>query len=50
MGYWWRVFARRSQRGRLKADRMQALATRYIPFPRILHPYPQERFDAKHPR
>lgn len=49
MGYWWRVLIRRSQRGRLTSVRMQELAARYIPLPRILHPYPQERFDAKHP-
>jgi hypothetical protein len=23
---------------------------RWIPFPRVLHPYPQARFAARHPR
>ena len=49
MGYWWHALARRSQRGRLTSDRKQQLAARYIPLPVILHPYPQVRFDAKHP-
>ena len=49
MGYWWHALERRSQRGRLAAGRKQQLAARYIPLPVIPHPYPQVRFDAKHP-
>jgi hypothetical protein len=26
------------------------LLERWIPFPRVLHPYPQARFAARHPR
>ena len=49
MGDSGQALARRSQRGRLAAGRKQQLAARYIPLPLILHPYPQVRFDAKHP-
>jgi RNA-directed DNA polymerase len=37
---------RRSQRHRLTWERMQRLSSRWIPSPKILHPYPEERFDA----
>jgi hypothetical protein len=29
---------------------MQKLADRWIPKPRVLHPYPPVRFGATHPR
>lgn len=40
---WYRVLQRRSQRTRLKWDRMQRLIHSYLPYPRIMHPYPEQR-------
>jgi len=48
--YWRRTLERRSQRGRLTADRMARLCARWLPRPRLVHPYPEARFDARHPR
>jgi hypothetical protein len=48
--YWRRVLERRSQRGRLMAARMTRLCARWLPRPRLVHPYPEVRFDARHPR
>ncbi|HKE29456.1 MAG TPA: hypothetical protein VKB88_44205 [Bryobacteraceae bacterium] len=31
-------------------DRLNPLLDRWIPQPRVLHPYPDKRFDAIHPR
>ena len=47
--HWQRQVRRRSQRGRLgwTGPRMQRLARRYLPRPRILHPYPEQRFRAR---
>jgi len=47
---WWSVLTRRSQRGKASGKRLNALFARWIPAPRVLHPYPRERFDATHPR
>jgi len=47
---WLRALRRRSQRSRLTWKRFQRFAIFWIPQPRILHPYPNVRFDAKHPR
>jgi RNA-directed DNA polymerase len=44
---WRRALWRRSQRGRLDWDRMGRLARRWLPTPRVLHPYPERRFDAR---
>jgi len=44
---WLFALRRRSQRNRLTWRRMQRLADRWIPSPKILHPYPEQRFDAK---
>jgi RNA-directed DNA polymerase len=43
---WLRVLRRRSQRSRrsLSWDRMKQIAERYLPYPRILHPWPEQRF------
>jgi RNA-directed DNA polymerase len=49
-GYWWRTLRRRSQKRRISWTRMLALADRWLPRPRILHPYPADRFAATHPR
>jgi RNA-directed DNA polymerase len=48
--YWRHALERRSQRGRLRADRMARLFNRWLPHPRLVHPYPGVRFDARHPR
>jgi hypothetical protein len=45
-----RLLGRRSQRGRATWDRLTPIFERWIPEPRILHPYPLERFVATHPR
>jgi RNA-directed DNA polymerase len=44
---WLFALRRRSQRNRLTWERMQRLSARWIPSPKILHPWPDERFDAK---
>lgn len=40
---WWQILRRRSHKTRLNAVRMMALADRWLPRPRVLHPYPSER-------
>ncbi|MFA7060243.1 MAG: reverse transcriptase domain-containing protein [Pedobacter sp.] len=40
---WALVLRRRSQRSRMTWDRMEKLAMRWLPLPRIYHPYPTER-------
>ena len=48
--YWWQVLRRRSQRGRLTYARLDRLVARWLPRPRVLHPYPSARFGVTHPR
>jgi group II intron reverse transcriptase/maturase len=48
--YWMHALRRRSQRRRLPWSRLNRIANRWLPRPRILHPYPSRRFYAKHPR
>ena len=47
---WYRALKRRSQRSRLTWARFGKLADMWIPKTRILHPYPNERFYAMHPK
>jgi hypothetical protein len=47
---WWRALARRSQRAKLAWETVKKLFDDWLPRPRILHPWPRERFDVKHPR
>jgi group II intron reverse transcriptase/maturase len=47
---WYRALSRRSQRSRVSMDRLNRIIDRWIPAPRVLHPYPMQRFDASHPR
>ena len=48
---WLRVLRRRSQRGcRLIWAKFSALSRRWLPTPKILHPYPNVRFASQHPR
>ena len=46
---WRSVLARRSQRARRKWEQLAPVFERWIPYPRILHPYPEARFYATHP-
>lgn len=41
--YWKRALERRSQRGHVRWERMARLAARFLPPPRIVHPYPSQR-------
>ena len=50
LGLWWRTLRRRSQKHRLSWTRMLVLGRRWLPQPRVLHPYPAVRFAATHPR
>ena len=45
--YWYRALRRHSQRHRLNWIRMARLLTQWLPSVRILHPYPEVRFDAR---
>ena len=45
--YWRAALSRRSQKGWVTWERAQRLAERWLPHPRILHPWPNRRFDAK---
>ena len=47
---WRNILFRRSQKGRKSWKKLNRLLNRWIPFPRVLHPYPLERFCAIHPR
>jgi group II intron reverse transcriptase/maturase len=47
---WRTTLIHRSQRHRLTWERLQILTDRWLPRPRVLHPYPGVRFDAIHPR
>jgi len=47
---WRRSLQRRSQRDRCTWKRMRKLGDAWLPQPRILHPWPQQRFAVKHPR
>jgi len=45
--HWRQALERRSQKGRITWERAYRLATRWLPQPRILHPWPDRRFDAR---
>jgi RNA-directed DNA polymerase len=47
---WYLSLARRSQRTRLSWRRMNVVADKYLPLPRVLHPWPEQRFLVTHPR
>jgi RNA-directed DNA polymerase len=49
LGLWWHTLCRRSQQ-RLPWEKMLGLGDRWLPRPRVLHPYPVKRFAASHPR
>ena len=48
--HWWRTLRHRSQKRRINWTRTLVLATRWLPQPRTLHPFPDARFAATHPR
>jgi group II intron reverse transcriptase/maturase len=47
---WRRALSRRSQRAGITLERMRKIATEWLPRPRILHPWPRDRFAVNHPR
>jgi RNA-directed DNA polymerase len=48
--YWMHALKRRSQKHRLTWGRMNRIVKYHLPFARIHHPWPRERFFAIHPR
>jgi len=48
--YWLKVLRRRGQKRRMNWERFGPIVRSWIPMPKVLHPYPNERFYAKHPR
>jgi hypothetical protein len=48
--HWRRALRRRSQTHRPNWARILRLVNHWLPQPRILHPYPDARFAASHPR
>ena len=47
---WRSTLRHRSQRPNVSWRRIGPLFDRWLPAPRVLHPYPDARFDATHPR
>jgi RNA-directed DNA polymerase len=47
---WRRTLSRRSQKGDLNWTRMVKMADDWLPKPRIIHPWPNQRFAVRHPR
>ncbi len=45
--HWLHALRRRSHKHNMTWDRMHQLAQTWAPSPRILHPWPEQRFDAK---
>ena len=48
-GIWRRTLLARSQKAKMTWKRMDALRDRWLPEPRITHPWPGKRFAVKHP-
>jgi len=46
---WRNVLVRRSQRAQIRWERLIPVFSRWIPDPRVLHPYPDARFAATYP-
>lgn len=40
---WFRTILRRSQRSKINWERMERIAKRWLPYPTIQHPYPEQR-------
>jgi RNA-directed DNA polymerase len=47
---WRRALKRLSQRANATWERFDRLANRWLPKTRTIHPFPEQRFDARHPR
>ena len=47
---WLRALRRRSQKDRTTWTKMRGIIDRWLPTPRILHPWPDRRFAVTHPR
>ena len=47
---WWQALRRRSQKDRTTWAKLDRLASEWLPQPKILHPYPDARFNRHHPR
>ena len=47
---WLRSLRRRGQRDKTTWERIKRLADDFLPKPRVLHPWPEQRFAVKHPR
>jgi len=47
---WRRTLKRRSQKDGMTWGRIKQLADAWLPKPRILHPWPEQRFAVNHPR
>ena len=47
---WRRTLRRRGQKDRMSWERMTVLQRKWLPEPRITHPWPSVRFAVKHPR
>jgi RNA-directed DNA polymerase len=47
---WHRALRRRSQVDRTLMEKTKRLGEQWLPTPRILHPWPNQRFAVKHPR
>ena len=45
---WYRSLCRRSHKKRLNWSKMSLHAGRWLPTPRIIHPYPEQRFAQRH--
>ena len=45
--HWYKALRRRSQRTQLTWTRMNRIATRWLPPARVMHPFPESRFDAR---
>ncbi len=50
MMIWHRTLRRRSQVDRTLLEKTQRLAERWLPTPRVLHPWPNQRFAVRYPR
>jgi group II intron reverse transcriptase/maturase len=47
---WMRALRRRGQKHPMTWERLDRVADPWLPIPKILHPYPNLRFDARHAR
>ena len=49
-GRWYKALRRRSQKTGINWTRMNRIAARWLPPARMMHPFPEARFAATHPR